>query len=1185
MVPVKSLVAEMRSNSQLGSIPVQSHARNGEHRSSSGGAVDTSAFEARIHDLEEQCEEAEAKLTTCMQQLESSTAELEMAQHEVASERMAHAASQEKVAQLEELSAQLQDQNLGFIKTFEEQLETSRRDIKQEMSEQYQAVLDAQAKKVHEAEGNAKRLEGQLRVTLDKIKDLEAALRQERSNARRSEAALAGEHAKIEEMTAKIQSQAARLRQLEYYANSWERKVHELAEANAIKVLTEPNNVHTFRVSNFSRLRLWPKGRMVQSPEFKISQLGDTQIEFFPAGEVNSRPGWCSLRLRIPDGTRLRWRVKIGSRDFDVRDDHYDSRQWWNRYGIQCLNLCQAEELLPEVLPESDSVLIGMEVLEVISKPVILNAFAADEMLEVPRRPGTAPQRQVESPQLPPQAPPQVTVPSAPLVKRPTHLQRGRLQPLRQLLPSPAPRKFVAPTAGSGAVTNGFSDLDLGSRSSITGSAALATFLSLGCFAVLRQRYDHLSQAYHADSAYHNSIKSAYQRLDPARCEDKGLEKQDEADAVNLDTTTLIALTSNLSHGQVGWRFADPELERQATQEAQEPVLKQLEQRLAGRKLCVSRRALSTYQQIVQRMAGPEERARASRVVAALTILEADPVRGISTSKTLTPPMLEVIAVGLEKNMPTSMSNAKVIRALDGKALMLPPHMPRALTEGKQADPASRQHLLQGDELEKMFDNIVGDAEVSAGVGLTAQVKRFWSNADLMRKQTGAERRESKRRKLAQDEQTCAPESGEEPGTCSRPDTASLDLAAGQILADAAFSESRDTTKKRKRPAKGARRRKLAKEQLTCSPEPDEPGTCSPEPDEPGTCSRPDTASLDLAVGQILADAAFSETCSECLAALRKECTAALSGPEFEMKPFDWSPEPTLVAFGSFAQGTALKTSDLDVHLSFQQFAVRRKERQVQYLRAIESSLSGAFQVCSLIDTARVPVLRLSYKELPVDLTMGDAEDCGSVDDAISSILAAGPRARQLVCLVKAFAKANGLVDAYNGYLNSVSWVFLCISFLQAEGCLPAFQETPTDLHAVHLNVETLSRALGFIAKCCSRRHRISLCRSTLGLRPHRGRERLFLEHPKLPARNLAYSLRAPAPKQIARACAAAQLRLRAHGPNEIFCIETKMAEEVSSDSGPLAVGPVRKRPNTATQRVGRFTSPSSALRFEAFCA
>ena len=34
------------------------------------------------------------------------------------------------------------------------------------------------------------------------------------------------------------------------------------------------------------------------------------------------------FRLRIPDGGRLRWRVKIGAREFDVRDDHYDSRQW-----------------------------------------------------------------------------------------------------------------------------------------------------------------------------------------------------------------------------------------------------------------------------------------------------------------------------------------------------------------------------------------------------------------------------------------------------------------------------------------------------------------------------------------------------------------------------------------------------------------------------------------------------------------------------------------------------------------------------------------------------------------------------------------------------------------------------------------------------------------------------------------
>lgn len=32
---------------------------------------------------------------------------------------------------------------------------------------------------------------------------------------------------------------------------------------------------------------------------FCAVRLGETQIEFFPAGEVNSRPGWCSLRREL----------------------------------------------------------------------------------------------------------------------------------------------------------------------------------------------------------------------------------------------------------------------------------------------------------------------------------------------------------------------------------------------------------------------------------------------------------------------------------------------------------------------------------------------------------------------------------------------------------------------------------------------------------------------------------------------------------------------------------------------------------------------------------------------------------------------------------------------------------------------------------------------------------------------
>lgn len=441
-----------------------------EHRSS---GIDLSVFESQIRQLEERCEDAELKLADCMQQLETSKAELEVVEDELEGERRANNNAQAKIAELEELSAQLQEQNLGFIKTFEQQLENARKEIKQEVVDSYQSVLDSQAKKVHEADGYSRRVEGQLRVALDKIKDLEAALRHERGNAQRSEAALAGEHAKIEQMAEKIQSQAARLRQLEWYANSWYRKVQELADESATRAFAEPPNFYSFTVCNFTtKLRKWPKGHMVQNPEFMVEQLGETQIEFFPAGEVNSRPGWCSLRLRIPDGGRLRWRVKIGAREFDVRDDHYDSRQWWNRYGIQCLNFCQVDELLPEVLPESNTALIGIEVLEVLTKPqeVPRTAFtgASPEALkEEPKepkvpssvltkeRPGTAPQR-VEPRR--PSAPAQVV--SASVAALPTRDTTSRSQP--QLPVPKAAHGVAAGTASAAAAAAAFAAVKSG---------------------------------------------------------------------------------------------------------------------------------------------------------------------------------------------------------------------------------------------------------------------------------------------------------------------------------------------------------------------------------------------------------------------------------------------------------------------------------------------------------------------------------------------------------------------------------------------------------------------------------------------------------------------------------------------------------------------------------------------------
>lgn len=170
-----------------------------------------------------------------------------------------------------------------------------------------------------------------------------------------------------------LDSQVVRLRQMEYFAHSWRRKVAELSDAR-IQSLADPETFLSFRIMGISKkLQAWPKGRMAQSPEFSVPGLGQLQFEFFPNGETNARSGHCSLRLRVPHQTRLRWRVRLGSRNFDVREDHYDQRQWWNRYGIQALNLFPQEALHPEVQTDTDSVCLGVEVMEILPVDTLEN--------------------------------------------------------------------------------------------------------------------------------------------------------------------------------------------------------------------------------------------------------------------------------------------------------------------------------------------------------------------------------------------------------------------------------------------------------------------------------------------------------------------------------------------------------------------------------------------------------------------------------------------------------------------------------------------------------------------------------------------------------------------------------------------------------------------------------------------
>jgi len=194
------------------------------------------------------------------------------------------------------------------------------------------------------------------------------------------------------------------------------------------------------------------------------------------------------------------------------------------------------------------------------------------------------------------------------------------------------------------------------------------------------------------------------------------------------------------------------------------------------------------------------------------------------------------------------------------------------------------------------------------------------------------------------------------------------------------------------------------------------------------------------------ADSNFDDVSARCLEALLKACSEALSGPEHRVAPFDWTPDVKLEPFGSTQQGTALRISDLDVRLSFEQFAVKDPERMMHYLDAIAEALNAApsdrlLEVVRVIRGNRLPVLRLKFeRSLEVDLTMGEDFTGGAeLDLLVNEVLSVShdEGARRFVRLVKAFSKAQGLVDANGGYLNSLSWVLLAINFLQYEACLP----------------------------------------------------------------------------------------------------------------------------------------------------
>jgi hypothetical protein len=118
-------------------------------------------------------------------------------------------------------------------------------------------------------------------------------------------------------------------------------------EETAPMVIEEPDPLRFEWVIPGMRAKLekWERGRAIHSPEFCLESVDDMMIEFFPRGDSTSYDGFCAVKIRVPDNTKIRWSFQIGEILGGPRCDHYERHLWWNRSGVVWNNFCTEYDL------------------------------------------------------------------------------------------------------------------------------------------------------------------------------------------------------------------------------------------------------------------------------------------------------------------------------------------------------------------------------------------------------------------------------------------------------------------------------------------------------------------------------------------------------------------------------------------------------------------------------------------------------------------------------------------------------------------------------------------------------------------------------------------------------------------------------------------------------------------------
>ena len=172
---------------------------------------------------------------------------------------------------------------------------------------------------------------------------------------------------------------------------------------------------------------------------------------------------------------------------------------------------------------------------------------------------------------------------------------------------------------------------------------------------------------------------------------------------VNIDITTLLTLSSNLTHSiglNLDWRSSNYNLiAMQAEDQLVNDQLPRLKSFLEGKTLIISQTAFDEFQEIVSKVSGPNERKRAEELLKKVKIV---PDQASQLSLTLpntskfSKRSINVFGTGDSLKVPTITANHAFIRAAGqaGVNFCVLLHEPRVLSEQKQL-------LLENEQVQK----------------------------------------------------------------------------------------------------------------------------------------------------------------------------------------------------------------------------------------------------------------------------------------------------------------------------------------------------------------------------------------------------------------------------------------------------------------------------------------------------